>query len=261
MKFEDLKLPEWENSNYQVVATNAARAIYDQMHAHYEAKLAEAKPEPEELFEHHDMPGKRFRRLKVGEMRERTDFACSMNPNSTWVPCATYGHVVGEDEACHYYREVSQPAPAWRLPDPPPGQQWHRTDWTQEMLPEGYRPLLLGEPQQDGDEFLRSSNQAWTPVAFGSNQQSRPVHHHRRPLPTTSAQLAPVEYVQLGPQDVPPGSAVRRVGATSWRLALSADEHTLWVANEGFPWAYLAKHCEILRPGSKTWEPCKKIKP
>jgi hypothetical protein len=38
------------------------------------------------------------------------------------------------------------PAPAWQLPPPPPGRQWHRVDgWTEEMLPQGYRPLLVGE--------------------------------------------------------------------------------------------------------------------
>jgi len=32
------------------------------------------------------------------------------------------------------------------LPPPPPGMQWHREDgWTAEMLPQGYRPLVIGE--------------------------------------------------------------------------------------------------------------------
>jgi hypothetical protein len=25
------------------------------------------------------------------------------------------------------------------------GQEWHRTDWTEDMLPEGWRPRLVGE--------------------------------------------------------------------------------------------------------------------
>jgi hypothetical protein len=32
-----------------------------------------------------------------------------------------------------------------KLPDPPEGMQWHRDDWTEEMLPGIKRPLLLGE--------------------------------------------------------------------------------------------------------------------
>jgi hypothetical protein len=46
------------------------------------------------------------------------------------------------------------PAPAWQLPPPPPGRQWHRVDgWTEEMLPQGYRPLMLDEPYIAGDEY------------------------------------------------------------------------------------------------------------
>lgn len=34
----------------------------------------------------------------------------------------------------------------WTLPLPPDGKQWHRDDgWTEAMLPEGWRPLLVGE--------------------------------------------------------------------------------------------------------------------
>lgn len=40
-------------------------------------------------------------------------------------------------------------------PTPPTGHCWHREDWTQEMLPEGYRPLLKDEPWLHGDEILR----------------------------------------------------------------------------------------------------------
>jgi hypothetical protein len=43
--------------------------------------------------------------------------------------------------------------PAWKLPDPPANQQWQRNDWVAEMLPAGYRPLLLGEAMVDGDEY------------------------------------------------------------------------------------------------------------
>jgi hypothetical protein len=52
-------------------------------------------------------------------------------------------------------------APTWKLPDPPPNQQWHRNDWTEEMLPAGYRPLLLGEAWIKGDEIKRYSHPDW----------------------------------------------------------------------------------------------------
>ena len=33
----------------------------------------------------------------------------------------------------------------WKLPAPPEGMQWHRDDWTEDMLPGIKRPLLIGE--------------------------------------------------------------------------------------------------------------------
>lgn len=157
MKFEDLKLPAILKEH----EFNLARSIYNQMHAHYEAKLAEAKPEPEELFEHHDMPGKRFRRLKVGEVIQHGDWTATKGnpPGEGFLKTVCAGLFVESGDANYFYREVPQPAPEWRLPDPPPGQQWHRDDWTQDMLPEGYRPLLLGEDMQIGDE--RYFNGKW----------------------------------------------------------------------------------------------------
>jgi hypothetical protein len=58
-----------------------------------------------------------------------------------------------EDGASPGDLENYEPEP-WKLPDPPAGQKWHRDDWTEDMLPEGYRPLLLGETRESEDEFL-----------------------------------------------------------------------------------------------------------
>lgn len=184
MKFEDLKLPDWSGP-YQAVAIHTARAIYDQMRAHYESK-----PEPEELFEHPDMPGKKFRKLKVGEVIREGDWVASKGnpPGKGFVKTVCAGLFVESGDANNFYREVTE----WRLPDPP----------------------------------------------------------------------APVEYVPLDPEDVPPGSAVRYTGKMEWYEVLESGTHSVWAKDQGgFSWPYLAKHCEILRPGSKTWEPCKKIKP
>lgn len=51
--------------------------------------------------------------------------------------------------------QISPPTKPWTLPPPPEGQQWHRTDWTEEMLPKGYRPLLLEEKDEIGDDHKR----------------------------------------------------------------------------------------------------------
>jgi hypothetical protein len=53
--------------------------------------------------------------------------------------------------------------PPWRLPDPPPGRQWHKEGWTQWMLQEGYRPLLDHETWCANDEWFDPHNslQGW----------------------------------------------------------------------------------------------------
>lgn len=189
MKFEDLKLPDLSGPSL-VVAIHAARAVYDQMRAHYEAD--------------------------------------------------------------------KHPAPEWRLPDPPPGQQWHRDDWTQDMLPEGYRPLLLGEPCNANDFFFDCFDREWRVSCAGSVGDAVQAHwahtRTRRPLPE------PVEYVPLEPGDVPPGSAVRKIGNQTWRLVTRVEEDCFGTSAGTFDWCDLAERCEILRPGSTTWEPCKKPK-
>jgi hypothetical protein len=88
------------------------------------------------------------------------------------------------------------------------GEEWHRTDWTEEMLPEGWRPLLKGESVHDGDEG--NCNSATSPGLFRWAKHSfcigisNPIgwSRTRRPLPDPAK-------VQLGPEDVPPGSAIR----------------------------------------------------
>lgn len=77
--------------------------------------------------------------------------------------------------------------PEWKLPDPPDGEAWHRTDWTQDMLPEGCRPLLLGEvnvPGVDERECGGMRSGEWLPLS--SVEASKPGHPHlrtTRPLP------------------------------------------------------------------------------
>src|SRR5687767_13645479 len=45
-------------------------------------------------------------------------------------------------------------------------QQWHRADWTQSMLPEGWRPHILGEQEKEGDEYFAAGR--WDKV-YGTN--------------------------------------------------------------------------------------------
>jgi regulator of replication initiation timing len=65
----------------------------------------------------------------------------------------------------------------WQLP---PGD-WHRVDWTEDMLPRGYRPLLRSEkPNHDSEIYIAGY---WCPshaYAWSANNHART----RRPLPS-----------------------------------------------------------------------------
>jgi hypothetical protein len=87
-------------------------------------------------------------------------------------------------------------APEWSLPAPPEGRQWHRTDWTREMLPEGYRPLMEGEAEHAGDE-LALDGEGWVSIDICGPFRC-PAHsvRTRRPLPPALRQWSK-------PEDVP----------------------------------------------------------
>ena len=72
-----------------------------------------------------------------------------------------------------------------------PGQQWHRVDgWTQEMLPEGKRPLILGddpgpyEVSQDGIIWNQAPKMFWE---FNTLQGTTGFLRTRRPLPAVES--------------------------------------------------------------------------
>ena len=85
-----------------------------------------------------------------------------------------------------------EPAQAWSLPAPPAGQAWHRQDWTAEMLPEGWRPLLAGECRQKGDEFQFEGDKGWlaSQVHRPPNPHTQEFYRTRRPLPASQPEQA-----------------------------------------------------------------------
>lgn len=98
------------------------------------------------------------------------------------------------------------PKPVWTLPPPPEGRQWHRMDWTEEMLPEGWRPLLFDETQQKEDEWM-IAEMIWDTLICHVSAPINEEHSHRRtrrPLP------APIVRIPLGPSDIKPGDVVRK---------------------------------------------------
>lgn len=80
------------------------------------------------------------------------------------------------------------------------GEEWFDNGWREELLPEGYRPLLKGELPLPGDEYdLVSHPTGWdtqTGEGFIVVEGHRGLFHRtRRPLPE------PPKLVPLGPSD------------------------------------------------------------
>jgi hypothetical protein len=70
-----------------------------------------------------------------------------------------------EAEIAKLQAEQAALPPAWTLPAPPKGAQWHRVDWEKDMLPEGWRPLLETEhAKADIDECRRDHEENWEPI-------------------------------------------------------------------------------------------------
>ena len=96
----------------------------------------------------------------------------------SWTACAAA--VIAE----HERRKAEQVGPEWKLPDPPDGEQWHRTDWTRDMLPSGFRPHLMGENDEPGDFVMYPKG--WAIVNSECRVPSSATSWHRRttrPLP------------------------------------------------------------------------------
>ena len=120
----------------------------------------------------------------------------------------------------HERRKAEQVKPEWKLPDPPDGEAWHRTDWTQDMLPDGYRPLIIGEI---GDYEVSTSGKVWQD---GSNPSSpTPAVHHAflcttRPLPVKLDPFAAEKAAFAAGKTI----QFRRIGISdAWRDALRPE--------------------------------------
>lgn len=95
------------------------------------------------------------------------------------------------------------------------GQEWHRSDFTREDLPEGYRPLMRDEKRVPTmDEYKSSISGVWTKATdYGSDRIDDKYTPHRttRPLPSV-----------IAPGHNPAALTVSQVGE-GWRL-LDEDE-------------------------------------
>lgn len=163
--------------------------------------------------------------------------------------------------------KFTPPAPEPKLPDPPPGRQWHKPEaLTPEMLREGWRPLLVWEVRQTGDEFQES--EIWRPTGSAGIEvmgTHTVAFRTKRPLPAPE----PVR-IPLGPADIPPGSFLRGeqgVDGDGWCSIIACDRNGIATVNmaslhestEIEMWTYqecMEGKAEISRDNGQTWEPC-----
>lgn len=158
----------------------------------------------------------------------------------------------------------------WKLPAPPAGRRWHRDDFTEADLPEGWRPLLKEERIEKGDE-LRCQYSSWRPFNHAIGEITRAgateFHRTRRPLPTEPK--APTMASWDSPEDVPgpvcwigeppitsgeetTGSMVLAIDAEGFNIINSLNELS------HYTWADIASQKMVYSTDRKTWKPCTK---
>lgn len=194
--------------------------------------------------------------------------------------------------------QISPPSKPWTIPPPPEGQQWHRTDWTEEMLPEGYRPLLLEEKDEIGDEMFQ--HRQWVtvtnPAVHSTAEDWWVPHRTRRPLPTPDLYAALKEARDAGkviqiktsdgnwidtpyptfsysshqyrikpepvlvPLDMDDIRATDefRRGGIATYLALGWDDKIVRIADTYVTYSDLATNYQRRQHGSDEWKPCTK---
>jgi len=99
----------------------------------------------------------------------------------------------------------------WKLPDPPQGKEWLRpSQWTEKMLPLGYRPALIGEAI-DGDFEFNTNLGKWKAVQKNTasmfyaqpNCNQLILYRTKKPVPPSK------KYIPLTPVDIIPNSIFR----------------------------------------------------
>ena len=143
----------------------------------------------------------------------------------------------------------------WTLPPPPEGQEWHRTDWTEDMLPEGWRPLLNDEAYLAGDEYFSEQTMDWRVETYSGCRPVRQGSTHartRRPLP------APTVTVHLDASDIRATDEFRYEDGAVIQTAEYWDNEAVELTYSG-PTDY-ARLASFLRRqhGSDEWKPCTK---
>lgn len=202
------------------------------------------------------------------ELLELSDTLRGIAERKEWEYCFPNGtadcwHLGKSNPLLHVMQGRKIRLKPWKLPDPPPGQQWHREDgWTEEMLPDGYRPLLMGEFGQTGDEYLGKVATSWQKQSYADETESAEkfttlLQRTTRPLPEPPKQK---KRVPLGPEDVPPGSVIRMDGVDYWVMVTHCGPSTVsyydGAAGDAIFYRDLSTGWQIKRPTDTEWQPC-----
>lgn len=169
-----------------------------------------------------------------------------------------------EDKAANYWVDIINPIwefpvesyriKPWEMPKPPEGKEWHRNDFTKEMLDGGYRPLTNIFIEDEGEYEYSIDGKKWAEVPSSNWKYNKPNlagwFRTKRPLPVDQP---------LGPEDIVPGSFIRRKNndGIQWVSVAQVGEEGINTYNEFISWNNLMKNWQIITTGG-TWKPCKK---
>ena len=158
-------------------------------------------------------------------------------PDGSWKDCTKEGGPIGWIAQPDEYRvkpwTLSRHLRGFRPLEP--GEAWHFADtWVECMLPEGWRPLLVGEADQQGDEAFVDDK--WLRVF--NDLVTKPDHmtcprRTRRPLPPTNYELERKEFEEWAKGY---GYDTRRNMAG---MLIDSETHNAWI---GWQAARNSKH-------------------
>lgn len=120
-----------------------------------------------------------------------------------------------------------------------------------------YLPYVRAMAEEKKIQIRENDSAAWKDV--------EPHQHVRLEEfdPRTEVRIKPeAKRVSLGPQDVPPGSAVTWPGCTRgrWEAVISVSDLGIYLGcGRALDYGTLSSECWLIsRDGGKTWQPCSK---
>lgn len=155
--------------------------------------------------------------------------------------------------------------PAWTMPEPPAGKQWHKPGTLpQQDWKDGWRPLLLGEKIMEGDEVWSWGERPWVESLWADKKVTGNYHPFRtkRPLPIEPVKPEP-KYGPLEQSDILLGDAVKRHDNLSWALIVVCTDNGVEIAESNGSFFRTFTHLftdgwTIKHVGQTEWQPCRK---